>query len=68
MNQDNIKALINHLFEKYDAKLLKLSSMPNLRGVINALRTRWEQNNEPPPSEPMAASEETTYVPALIRL
>jgi len=58
-SQENVKPVINHLFEKHEAKLLKLSSLPNLRAVLNALRTRWEQNNEPPPAEVASQPEET---------
>lgn len=55
--QDNVKSIINHIFEKHEAKISKLTALPNLKMVMGALRTRWEQNNEPTPVETLQSRE-----------
>lgn len=57
IRQDNMKSVINYLFEKHDGRILALSEIPSLRKVMVDLRIRWEQNNEPPPAEDSQPSE-----------
>jgi protein phosphatase-4 regulatory subunit 3 len=56
--QDNIKSVINHIFEKYHPRIQALGERPGLRAFMAALTTRWEQNNEPPPPETAVGMEE----------
>nr|XP_019048585.1 hypothetical protein I302_02357 [Kwoniella bestiolae CBS 10118]OCF27515.1 hypothetical protein I302_02357 [Kwoniella bestiolae CBS 10118] len=49
IRRDNLKVIINYLFETYRLRLDKLSSRAFLRKYISGLRNRWEINNEPPP-------------------
>ncbi|KAK6905071.1 hypothetical protein I203_105890 [Kwoniella mangroviensis CBS 8507] len=49
IRRDNLKLIINHLFENYRDRLDKLSSRAFLKKYISGLRNRWEINNEPPP-------------------
>lgn len=57
-SQDNLKAVVNHLFEKYKPRLQALAEKPLLKPYIMALATRCEQNNEPMPSTQPSLSEE----------
>lgn len=44
--QDNLKGVINYLFEKYPARLDALAKRPFFRTSIQALHDRYEQINE----------------------
>lgn len=50
--------MINYLFERYKPRLQALAENPLLKPYIHALATRWEQNNEPMPSNQPALSDE----------
>jgi hypothetical protein len=56
--QYNVKPIINHMFEKHNAKIQKLSNLPNMGAALRGLRTRWEQNNAPPPIDIPVQAEE----------
>ncbi|KAJ9098807.1 hypothetical protein QFC19_006284 [Naganishia cerealis] len=58
IRRDNIKAMINYIFEKYKPRLQALAEKPLLKTYILALATRWEQNNEPMPIEQPPQSDE----------
>lgn len=58
--QENIKPIINHIFDNYRACLEALGQRPYLRAFIQGLTTRWEQNNEPTPAPPQLDSEAST--------
>ena len=58
--KENIKPIINHIFDNYRARLEALGKRPYLRAFIQGLTTRWEQNNEPPPAPPQLDSEAST--------
>ena len=49
IRQENVKPIINYLFDSYRPRIEALVSRPYLRGFIVRLTARWEQNNEPPP-------------------
>ena len=55
--QENIKPIINHIFDNYRTRLEALGQRPYLRAFIQGLTTRWEQNNEPPPAPPQLDAE-----------
>ncbi len=55
--QENIKPIINYLFDNFRPRIEALSSRPFLRSFIHGLTARWEQNNEPPPAPPPADAE-----------
>jgi len=61
MLQENIKPIINYLFENFRPRLDALSTRPFLRGFLQGLTTRWEQNNEPPPAPPAAEAESSKW-------
>ncbi|ORX34996.1 component of IIS longevity pathway SMK-1-domain-containing protein [Kockovaella imperatae] len=52
VRKENIKPIINHLFENHKARLDVLASRPYLRLIIRGLTQRWEANNEPAPPPP----------------
>ncbi|KAK4688245.1 protein phosphatase 4 regulatory subunit 3, partial [Tremellales sp. Uapishka_1] len=52
IRKENMKPIINHLFEKYKPRIESLSQRPNLRSFMFGLTVKWEQNNEPPPPPP----------------
>nr|XP_018266504.1 uncharacterized protein I303_00479 [Kwoniella dejecticola CBS 10117]OBR88662.1 hypothetical protein I303_00479 [Kwoniella dejecticola CBS 10117] len=49
IRRDNLKLIINHLFDSYRERIDKLASRAFLKKYIAGLRNRWEINNEPPP-------------------
>jgi protein phosphatase-4 regulatory subunit 3 len=57
--KENIKPIINHIFDNYRSRLEALGQRPYLRAFIQGLTTRWEQNNEPPPAPPQLDAEGT---------
>nr|XP_019014382.1 uncharacterized protein I206_00464 [Kwoniella pini CBS 10737]OCF53163.1 hypothetical protein I206_00464 [Kwoniella pini CBS 10737] len=58
IRRENLKTIINHLFDSYRERIDKLSSRAFLRKYIAGLRNRWEINNEPPPSIPQSSAVE----------
>ncbi|KAK8844620.1 hypothetical protein IAR55_006467 [Kwoniella newhampshirensis] len=57
IRKDNLKAIINYLFENYRDRLERLGERPFLRAFVLGLRSRWEMNNEPPPPPPAIEAE-----------
>ncbi|WWC85689.1 uncharacterized protein L201_000555 [Kwoniella dendrophila CBS 6074] len=49
IRRDNLKTIINYLFDTYRERIDKLATRAFLRKYISGLRNRWEINNEPPP-------------------
>lgn len=62
MIQDNLKTIINYLFENYTPRLEALSRRPLMRGIMMGIRSRWEMNNEPTPSMPLVAATSATSI------
>ncbi|EIW73149.1 hypothetical protein TREMEDRAFT_24823, partial [Tremella mesenterica DSM 1558] len=60
IRRENVKPVINYLFETYRTRLDSLSTRPFLRPFIIRLIQRWEQNNEPPPPPPPNVPEADT--------
>ncbi|KAJ9124080.1 hypothetical protein QFC22_000875 [Naganishia vaughanmartiniae] len=58
IRRDNLKPVINYLFEKYKPRLQALGKRPLLKTYLLALALRWEQNNEPMPVEQTSQSDE----------
>ncbi|KAJ9106115.1 hypothetical protein QFC21_001257 [Naganishia friedmannii] len=58
IRRDNLKPVINYLFEKYKPRLQALGKKPLLKTYLLALALRWEQNNEPLPVEQTTQSDE----------
>ncbi|KIR57878.1 nuclear protein [Cryptococcus bacillisporus CA1873] len=59
---DNLKTIINYLFESYAPRLEALSRRPLMRGIMMGIRSRWEMNNEPTPSMPLVAATSATSI------
>ncbi|WRT63528.1 uncharacterized protein IL334_000433 [Kwoniella shivajii] len=49
IRRDNLKTIINYLFDTYRERIEQLTSRAFLRKYILGLRNRWEINNEPQP-------------------
>nr|ODO02203.1 nuclear protein [Cryptococcus depauperatus CBS 7855] len=60
IRKDNIKSIINYLFDSYSPRLEALSHRPLLRPIIMGIRSRWEINNEPAPSVLLVANTSMT--------
>lgn len=53
-----MKSIINYLFDRHQAKIAKLSAeRPLLKPYLLGLTQRFEQNNEPPPTDTESVSE-----------
>ncbi|WVQ85221.1 hypothetical protein IAT38_007386 [Cryptococcus sp. DSM 104549] len=57
IRKDNLKSIINYLFESYSGRLDRLGHRPLMRNIILGIRSRWEMNNEPPPPPPAMEAE-----------
>ncbi|WWD22828.1 hypothetical protein CI109_107322 [Kwoniella shandongensis] len=57
IRKDNLKAIINYLFENYRERIELLGERPFLRAFVFGLKSRWEMNNEPPPPPPAIEAE-----------
>ncbi|WVO25196.1 uncharacterized protein IAS62_006586 [Cryptococcus decagattii] len=62
IRKDNLKTIINYLFESYAPRLEALSRRPLMRGIMMGIRSRWEMNNEPTPSMPLVAATSATSI------
>ncbi|OXH35304.1 nuclear protein [Cryptococcus neoformans] len=62
IRKDNLKTIINYLFENYTPRLEALSRRPLMRGIMMGIRSRWEMNNEPTPSMPLVAATSATSI------
>ncbi len=51
LTKENMKVIINHIFDQYQSRIQALAARPGLRAFMTALTTRWEQNNEPTPED-----------------
>ncbi|ODN80464.1 hypothetical protein L202_02704 [Cryptococcus amylolentus CBS 6039] len=52
IRKDNLKTILNYLFDSYTDRLEALARRPLLRTCLVGLKARWEMNNEPPPLPP----------------
>ncbi|OCF33154.1 hypothetical protein I316_05199 [Kwoniella heveanensis BCC8398] len=57
IRKENLKNIINYMFDDHRREIEQLADRPYLRAIVNGLRSRFEINSEPPPPPPAISQE-----------